>query len=619
MADQDPFAINISAVQDLVGSNTNKTFVNSGDGEGISSEFQDELTLDLTDEELIELKKQYEGEDASYSPKIKVRQLENKKYLLGLQRGNGSRQVPVSSNLLFEATATFVPAALAKNPEPVVFSDNTSQGKEASKGLKTMLQFHAEQFLLREKLGLMVWHWGVYFTAILKYGWDEKTKDIICEVRNPKNFLFDPSGYVDEYGDFVGWIGERIETTAQKLMDTFPNHKDYILIKCNGKKGTKVIRTEWWTDEYCFTTFYDKVLDKHKNEFFNYDKKGEATEDDEQKEDEIKSHNHFATPKMPYTFLSIFSLQEQPHDITNLIEQNISNQDQINDRDYQIDANLRVANNAVAISGVSFNQETASQAVETFYGNRDGTPSGFVLVPDGRIDDAIKRIPANELPSAIFTAQDNGKNTLRSIYGTQGITASQPDTDETAHGMVINTNRDSSRIGGGVGEALEQVATNFFNKLTQMYYVFYDEPHYASVMGNGAAVSYIMLQMTDEERRFIVSVAPNSMKPKDEVSENNLATQLFEAEALDPLSFFERTDDSDPQESALRLMTYKLSPQQYIQQYLSPENQGQQTMGGQPQTGQTPTPNASAPPTVSAPPESSALPPLPNNSQQPSI
>lgn len=620
MASEDPFGINIEAVSDLVGSNTNKTFVIGGDNEGIASDFQDELSLDLSDEELLDLKKQYENEHSSYYPKIKPRQEQNKKYLLGLQRGNSSRQVPVSNNLLFEATATFVPAALAKNPEPVVFSDNTPQGKEASKQLKTMLQFHAEQFLLREKLGVMVWQWGVYFTAILKYGWNEKTKDITCEIRKPQNFLLDPSGYVDEYGDFVGWIGERIETTAQKLIDTFPEHKDYILIKCNGKKGTKVIRTEWWTDDYSFTTFYDKVLDKHKNEFYNYDKKVKDSENDEKEEMAIQTHNHFSMPKMPYTFLSIFSMQEQPHDITNLIEQNISNQDQINDRDYQIDANLRVANNAVAISGVSFNQETAAQAVETFYGNNDGTPSGFVLVPDGRIEDAIKRIPANNLPSAIFTAQDNSKNSLRSIYGTQGITASQPDTDETAHGMVINTNRDSSRIGGGVGEALEQVATNFFNKLTQMYYVFYDEPHYAAVLGNGAAVSYIQLQMTDEERRFIVNVSPNSMKPKDEVSENNLATQLFEAEALDPLSFFERTDDADPQESALRLMTYKTNPQGYIQQYLSPTS-ANQTGAAQSQIGQTPTTNApTVPPTVSAPPAPASLSqaPLPEN-QMPKI
>lgn len=600
MSDVDAFQLNIDGVSDLVGSRTNKTFVEDGDVEGVVSEYQEELSLDMTDEELLNLKRQYENEDASYSPKIKPRQNENKKYLLGMQRANGSRSIPVSSNLLFEATATFVPQALAKNPEPVVFSDNTIQGKQASKDLKTMLQFHAEDFLLREKMGVMVWHWSVYFMGILKYGWDEKTKDITCKVRNPKMFLFDPSGYVDEYGDFVGWLGERIESTGQQLIDLYPKHKDYIIIKCNGKLGTKVIRTEWWTDEYSFTTFFDKILDKHKNEFYNYDKTEEPLE--EGLEGEVtRGHNHYATPKMPYTFLSVFSLQEQPHDITNLIEQNIANQDQINERDIQIDKNLKSANNAVAISGVSFNQETASQAVESFY------EEGFILVPDGRIEDGIKRIPANDLPSAIFTAQENNKNSLRSVYGTQGLTATAPDNDTTAHGMVINSNHDSSRIGGGVGERLEQVATNFFNKMTQMYYVFYDEKHYAAIMGNGAAVSYIGLQMSDEERRFIVTVSPNSMKPKDEVTEQNLSIQLADGGWLDPLTLFERLDDPDPQETAEKVTLFRTNPQAYFTKYFPESAQEQQGVAGQPPNQEIPTQPEDVNQTISAPASSADL------------
>jgi hypothetical protein len=613
--DEDNFQRNISAVDDLVSSKTNKVYTGNSDEEGIVGDYQDELSLDLSDEELLDLKKQYESDYAGYSPKIVARQKKNKEYLLGMQFGNTRRMVPVSKNLLFQSTATFVPQALAKNPEPVVFSDNTPQGKEASKGLKTMLQFHAENFLLRKKLGIMVWHWGVYFTAILKYGWDETTKDITVEVRNPQNFLFEPTGYVDEYGDFVGWIGEKIETTAQKLIDTFPEHKTYILDKVKNKVGTKVVRTEWWTDEYCFTTFYDKVLDKHKNEFFNYDTKGTSTEESEEGEETLKGHNHFAKPKMPYTFLSIFSLQEQPHDITNLIEQNISNQDQINVRDEQIDRNLKSANNAVAISGVSFNQETASQAVQSFY------EEGFILVPDGNVEGAIKRIPANDLPSGIFTSQENAQNALMSVYGTQGLSADAPDTDQTAHGMVINTNRDSSRIGGGVGEALEQVAANFFNKLTQMYYVFYDEPHFAAVMGNGAAVSYIQLQMQDEERRFIVNVSPNSMKPKDEISQQNMATELFQAGASDPLTYLEDIDNPDPQETALRLMIFKTNPAQYIQNYLSPNPEQQAQMQQQAPMGQMPNQGGEQNPSLSEPPESSSLAQvgMKDNSQMPNL
>jgi len=35
-----------------------------------------------------------------------------------------------------------------------------------------------------------------------------------------------------------------------------------------------------------------------------------------------------------------------------------------------------------------------------------------------------------------------------------------------------------------IGDAIEQVADNTFNWLVQLYYVFYDEKHFAVIMGN---------------------------------------------------------------------------------------------------------------------------------------
>ena len=603
MSDVDSFQLNIDAVKNLVGSGTNKILGGGHADEGVTGEQEDLLSIKLTDEELLELRDRHETDWDNYGPKIKPQQEQNKRYLFGTQRmqstSNGARK-PTSSNLLFEATATFVPGALAKNPEPVVWSDNTKEGKEASSSIKTMLQFHAETLGLREKLSVMVWHWSIYFTACLKYGWDNKVGDVTMKVKNPKNFKFQPDGYIDEFGNLVGWLGEPIEVTAQELIDLFPKHKEYITVKVSGRMGTKCTYTEWWDDEMCFSTFYDVVLDKHKNEFFNYGKESTTDEIGVELEPEVKAHNHFAYPQKPYTFLSVFSLQEQPHDFTNLIEQNIANQDQISDRDVQIDKNVRQSNNSLVVSGLSFNQEIARQASQAM---QDGDP---VLIPDGNME-SIKRMPANSLPNGLVEAQENAKNMLRSIYGTQGMTASAPDADQTAHGMVINTNRDTSRIGGGMGDSLERVARASFNWLTQLYYVFYDEPHFASVMGNGAAVSFIQLQMQDEARRFVVSVSPNSMKPKDEVSQQNLATQLMEGEMLDPLGFFERIDDADPQESATRLMLYKTNPQQYMAQYLSPE--AQQIQPATPQTPgqQVATPNATNASELSTPPASSDL------------
>lgn len=604
---RDSFEENIIGVSSLIADDTNKVTSSENPTEGVEGDYEDVLELPMDDEELLVLKEEWETKSNGYKPKIEARQKRNRAYLRGVQRNMTSqddRVVP--TNLLFEATATFVPQALAENPEPVVFSDNTEEGKLASNDLKTMLQYHADILCLRQKLGQMVWHWSIYFIGVIKHGWDEKTNDITTEIRKPQNFLLDPEGFVDEFGDFKGeFLGERIQTTAKKLIDKFPEHTTYITLKANGKLGTKLTYTEWWTDEYCFTTFEDQVLDKHKNEFFNYEETnefGSAT----------PTINHFAIPKMPYTFLSVFSLQEQPHDFTNLIEQNIANQDQITDRDVQINKNLASANNSVVVSLPAFgNIEGAQQAVQSFY------EEGFIAVPNGDVDKAVKRIPANNIPQSVFEAQANAKENLRSIYGTLGLSA-QPQTKETtARGQILNQSHDSSRIGGGVGDRLEQTADNIFNWWAQLYCVFYDEPHYGAIIGSGQAVEYVELMNTAMQRKYVVSVAPNSMKPKDEITKQNMALELYQQKALDPISLFKELDFSDPMDTAERVALWNINPQQYMMQYFP-----NQAAAAQPQAGGAPDPNnlgglPAGPPEASLaqPPASAALSQVPLNSQ----
>lgn len=555
----DAFSMNIAGAQSLVNDDVNKVGMGSQDEDGNIGEYQDILELPMSDEELISLRDEYEIKSNGYYPKIQNRQKRNKLYLKGYQRNftsQDSRVVP--KNLLFEATATFVPASLAENPEPVVFSDNTDEGKAASNDLKTMLQYHADTLALRAKLGILVWQWSDYFIGALKHGWsplldDEGNDkgDITTELRKPQNLILDPDGYVDEFGDFQGWVGDRIEKSAQWFIDKYPKHKTYITLKVNMKMGTLITATEWWNDDYCFTTFGDIVLDKHKNEFFNYEK---------------GKPNHFAAPKKPYTFFSVFSLQEEPYDFTNLIEQNIANQDRINDRDEQITKNLASANNAVVLSGTDFNIENADQVVQSFY------QEGFILNPSGN-KDAVYRIPASPLPSGILETQESDMQSLRSVYGTSGLIPNV-NPEEAVRNNIMNEQHDSSRIGGGVGDRLEITAKNVFNWWAQLYAVFYDAPHYGAVMGNAAAIEYVSLTAENMQRKFVVTVAPNSMAPKDEMAERNQAIQLAQEGFLDPINLFKALNDSDPINTAKMVTLFRVNPQLYMQQFF-PEQAGQ--------------------------------------------
>ena len=605
----DSFEENILGVKNLIDSDINKTASDGIQTEGVETEYIDTLSLEMTDVKLLELKDSWMLKHDGYYPRIEARQKNNKKYYQGRQYSSGVQDdTIIASNLIFEAEETFIPQALSKNPEPVVWSDNTAEGKEASNNIKTMLQHKADTMGLRQKLSIMVRHWSIYFTGVLKHGWDKEANDICTELRKPQNFILDPDGYVDEFGTFCGdFLGERIPSTAQKLIDLFPSKKDYILIKVDGKLGTTVNYTEWWTDKYCFTTFMDIVLDKHKNEFFNYDKTDVNSQEDQdeygmESETVTPGKNHFAVPKMPYTFLSVFTLQEQPHDITNLIEQNIPNQERISERDLQITKNLRTGNNSLIVSGLSFTAETARQAAQAI---EDGDP---IIIPNGQME-SVKRIPASPLPSGVLESQQIDKDTLRGVFGVQGISSQQQDENTTARGMILNQSHDSTRIGGGIGDSLEQVADNVFNWWLQLFYVFYDEKHYGAIMGSGRAIEYVQLVNADMDRQFVVSVSPNSMQPKDEITEQNLAIDLANKGWLDPLTLFQKLNYADPTETAKKVVLWKMSPEMYMQKYFPEDMQAmaqQQAMQGDP--GDVPQPGMPPPDTgLGAPPADGSL------------
>lgn len=561
MPDENAFSLNIRGVTDLVESGTNKVTSTTGSSpEGVTSEKIDVLDLPMSDEELLKLSKQWERLYAPYESRITPIFKRNLRSYLGRNKDNtlpDDDQV-VAANLQFEAEETFLAAALAEDPSPVVFSDNTPQGNAIADAIQTMLEYHADNLVLRRKLAVMVRQWSIYHLGVLKPGWNSKLSDVVIENRKIQDFLFDPNGYVDAYGDFSSWLGERITVTAEKLIELFPNHKQYIEEKVDDKLGTEVTYTEWWNDDYCFSTFEDIVLDKHKNEYFNYPEEEEL---DELGQPSTQKRNHFAVPKKPYIFLSVFSLQERPHDITGLIEQNIPNQTKISKRTEQLDANLSQGNNGILFSENNFNQETAKQA-----SNAITKGVGKVLVPQGGpIGESIVRLRPADLPSGFFDELEQSMNNLRSSWGIQGIASQPPKADETARGMILNQSHDTSRIGGGIGDAVEQVARNVFNWLVQLYMVFYDEKHSAAVLGMGRAVEYIELSAQDIDRQLVVTVSPNSMKPKDEISKMNQAQALFQEGAIGPKTLLETLDFPNPDESAADGVLWTVDKQAYIQ------------------------------------------------------
>lgn len=569
----------------------------------------DEYESKMPDAKIVELISLWKKLYSVYYTEIEKSQKLAFDYWVGRQRiegqsslNNTSSPNDTTDNLIFEAVETFLPIATRSNPEPLVTGDPSEIGQQLAKDLKTALVHEADIQKLRRKLAKMTRQWVINRLGVVNISWDTITKSIKTEVINPTQMMFDPDGYIDEGGIFRGeWLARKKKATADRLVEMFPKKKEYITQKCQGKMGTKLEYYEWW---YCnrdvFYTIDQEVLGKFKNPNWNYD--GKVQEPDingQMVEREIQGSNHLKEPAAPFIFLAVFTTGRQPHDETSLVLQNIPAQDRINRRHKQIEDNVKSMNNGMVVSGKSFTEEQASQAASAL---RKGSA---IRVPDGDVRSAVSRFPAPALPADVFKDREDARQELRNIFGTAGSIPQGAQKQDTVRGKILINQMDSSRIGGGITELIEQVADTIYNYWVQMMFVYYDEEHFVVSAGSTGGPELVGLKNTKFSllRTLTVTVKEGSLIPKDPLTQRNEAIDLWSAGAIDPLTFYKKLDYPDPSKATEQLILWQMLQKGQImpQQYL-PTFQMAQTaapMGMPPGVGGP----AVSPPPNSVPPE----------------
>lgn len=530
------------------------------DGQGVLDELP-ELKLEMDDEELVRLSDDWEKKYKEYEGEIAKKQEENEKYWKGEHFDGGDEDRPMMDNIIYEAVETFRSLATKKNPEPFVRGDNTEKGKSLAKSVQQMLIFHADRLRLKIKIKTAILYHELYLLAYAKHGWDEVEDDITTSIRRPQNLILDPTATINEEMEHTGqYIGERMEASAKELIKRFPSKKEYITKKVNGKLGTTVKYTEWWSNnpsEYVFWKMDKVILGKAKNPHWNYENtKNTIDEFGNENPESVPGVNHFRSPKAPYTFLATLNLGVQPHNVTSNIGQNLSNQDIINKRNRQIDRNADSMNGGLIVSGErsGLNKNQATDATEAL---RSG---GTIFIPSGSASEAVYRDQAPALPPDVYNQLADKRESLRNIYGVRGSSPSGTMNEQTATGKTIVREQDSDRIGGGISEYLEQFADHIYNWMTQLMYVYYDEMHSGSIIGAEKSLEYVALSKQELNIRLTVSVKEGSLIPDSDIDRANEAIELAKLNTIDPISLFDRLGFSNPKESAERLYQWRVSP-----------------------------------------------------------
>lgn len=519
----------------------------------------DELELSMDDSELLALANRFLSSSKEEPSLEKIRK-ENFSYWKGNPTslrtiwGEGR---PLADNVIFEAIETLLPIATKKNPEPVVDAGPSEESQALAEDVRKMLIAKADELRLKLVLKKGVRQWSINRIGIWKVGWNDAIGEIAVQSVRPEKIVLDSKATIGDDLQYTGeFIGENRIDIASLLIERFPKKKEQIMEKCGGKLGTRIGYMEWWTPEYLFYTMDQIVLGKFKNPHWNYEGvKKTVDQYGEEIEVPVKGSNHFKIPRIPYVFLAVFNTDAHPYDDTSLIEQTKSLQDMVYARMYQIDRNARITNAGMRISGDHFTQEQAGRAAKAL---EDGKA---VWVPTGDVNASISRDIAPQLPQFVYNSLQDGRQRIMSIIGVQGSTPTGISGQETVRGKILAKTSDDSRIGGGITEYLEQVADQLFNWMVQLMYVYYDQPHVASILGEEGAREYVTLRSSDLlNQQLFVSVKEGSLIPDDPLTKANQAIDLYGAGAISLLDLHKRLGDGNPMKTASNVVLERQNP-----------------------------------------------------------
>ena len=550
---------------DSLGADINKTegdSVQAESTEGVSSEKMPELTLKMKNEDLIKLTKKWEKawKDSDVRNEWLEKSEENEKYWMGKQfeTAKADKSRPNVDNIIFESLEVYLPQITRRNPEPMIMlssKENESDPKleEYVQKVKDDLADIADKQNLRLKLKRVGRHWALYLIGVVKASWDlDKDIPAISVVR-PQRMILDPTATIDEDGYHGSRLGEYRKLPASTIISLTEGEKDsaeaLALIKeeVNEDLSTEVKFIEWWTREYMCWTYRDKVLLKKKNPHWNYDKEEtKETVDTYGNAVPVSENaigiNHLPVPDMPYMFLTVFNVGDQPIDKVSLIGQNLANQDRINKRNKQIDKNVDRMNTGCVIS-LERSGLTESEAKRVTKVVRDG---GTVAIPSGSPQEAVYFPPVTSMPADVFSNLIDTRERVRDIFGTRATSPAGIESEKTVRGKIISRSLDTDRFGGGVSEYLELLADQIYNWFVQLLYV-YD-------------TSY---QFVGESTppKITVSVKEGSLLPKDSMTIANQAIELAMANKMSLIDLYKRLEYPNPEELAANVWLELNAPQ----------------------------------------------------------
>lgn len=573
----------------------------------------DPLTLDLTDDEFIDVINQKLEDSVSYYQKKRLfeRQEKNLQYYLGLQfkpEDIPTYEVPYVENIVYEGIRRIKPIATSRLPDLTVKPGTLDpQSHKNAQTLTDLFNTDINRRENRKLLGLAHVHEQLFFYAVIKARWNtEAGNEGNYEFLNihPNNIVWDHTCKTNNADD-MQFVAESAEFTLKEICMMFPKKKKEFLKylgieqseQTEKKMASKYKVWEVWFHWYKEVTegkwekinavvwkYGSFVLGKMKNPYYDYEgkphlfskevrEKGLPSEEElfEQlfgqggQQPDMIYYNYFKRPRKPYFFMVYEPLGTDPIDATNRVEQILYFQDHINKEGKQI-----VGMNERSAGKPVFNSDALDKKTVESIDWQNYRQAISVNADD--ITKVFTHISMDPAPAQLYNSKQQDRSIGFEMMGV-GATARgvQQDSDTTLGQSQMFREQDFGFIDDLVEETINEAAEWMSEWSMQFIRLFYTKSHMVDAVGKDGEALYLSVTQDLVQDGMSVVVSASGV---DKMMRKRLAIQNMQMGVGDLLSYYEDTEQPNPKERAYRAFLMKASPMQYMQQYLMPEGQG---------------------------------------------
>lgn len=513
-----------------------------------SGDVKDDLDLLPSDEELVTKINNWKFESRNYHEELLQAQKKSEDYYLGKQTKKDRVPAHLSDfvqNRIFESVETIVPIITSRPAEFLVKSPDISElGPERAKKVQMTLSNKYEDLVVPQKLEDSARSALLYRFGALKFFWDSDSDDVGVKYIRPQRLIL--PRYGGRFIQDIPYVIEKIDMTYQEIKDFFGEDKAEELVALskvqdqseetdsNYDKRTWTIdevSTNWWRA----WKYEGKILKSETNPYFDF---------------KDTSKNHWKRPQKPYILIAPFSLGKGPIPEASMAEQAMPIQDGINSiARIIINHSAKMGNGAWLVNSDTMTKEEADQIRNepgiVIYGSGVGNPSN------------VRRDSPPPLPAYMFELWSGLTNSLDNLFGVHSTTRGERQGKETARGRILLKQADLGRLDYIVRE-IDRAVKELGDGWVQLMKMFYTDNRKIQMLGDTGDFTAFDIGQEDFEDGQEIMVRSGSTLPKDEVSEADQATQLWQLGVIDPLTLYEKLKFPDPLKAAERLMKWKL-------------------------------------------------------------